>query len=853
MGTTLDSGLDFRGGIDDVRIYNGALSAGEINLLYTTVLSCQGCLNAEYRFDDACGWTGQALEVAEDSGHNLPGTILDGGDGGMTTAIGQICTSVEFDGKNDYISIDDSTYFDNVNRLTMMAWINPDTLDQDNGTNARGLFSKRNAPSDQSAYGVFFWKDQNVAGCTKSRLFVDIDSNNDRFCSNSDIPTNVWTHVAIVFDGTLPSSQRAKIYLNGRLDKTAAESSSAIPDYSSNLYIGNLYYGANTLKVFDGRIDEVKLFPDALSATEIDTIYQREMAGNDYRGLVRDCYCEVPSDTCTQILFEANNTIGGRLATQIVDYPFRMEINVSCTGTGEIPDMNVTVQFVDDNCSGLLDTPATQVELTDENGYGRVLTGLRYGYANQDLWVRVFNEDNVSQANCAADPFAVRPPDIQVRRAGAGYLRAGVHYLRELDLNASPGYDQKSGSMAIRAMLFDRNGDRNDTLEGNLSTSPFTMNGIDAVRLDLNFSDVAVVDINFTDANWTAADTDDPGFTDCVAAGASNLRNGDYQYGCHTYGDLTLYGNRLLFLPYAFAIRDGNLTGEMTGDMVYYDANVSRHGAPVRLAVEALNLRGDTVLNYDGAPNLFANDVNVTFVIDGTLPAPPEWNATMEIFRTAFTEGLSSSALVSFNFGRDAHTPTEAIRIPGSDINATATDRYGTATLADDTNGSDVLDGAVVFVYGRVNPIDQGGVPGGKSVSTSLWYEIYCKECDQAQLGIAGEASVNDVYWWRNINQPTGGSERPDDTNYSMDAALSLGIANQTSSDELSFSVNSETDQRFKIILDLSRHPWLFYHPFDDSNTTSFYLQFFKGAGGSRSGVVENPARGGRSGGRLGE
>ena len=209
-----------------------------------------------------------------------------------------------------------------------------------------------------------------------------------------------------------------------------------------------------------------------------------------------------------------------------------------------------------------------------------------------------------------------------------------------------------------------------------------------------------------------------------------------------------------------------------------------------------------------------------------------------------------------FNFGRDSHPPIDAIRIPAGDVNATALDRYGTADLSDDTNGSELMvNGALVFVYGRVNPIDQKGKPGETSVATKLWYEVYCKNCDRTLLGITGAASVNDVYWWQNGNHPATAENHPDDNNYTRESALALAITNGSPSDDLNFSVAAQIDKRFKVLLDLSRFPWLFHHPFDESNTTGFYIQFLKAPAttGTRNDVVTNPASGGHSGGRLGE
>lgn len=250
----------FEGNIDEVRVHESALSEAAIR---GQQMRTRFCFNqaAEYRFD-LCSETQM---VIDDSGNGFNGTVLNGP---LAIQTGAVCNAGYFDGVDDYVVVDDRNAFDNTGALTISGWINPENIrTPPAGTNARGILSKRDNASSNVAYGIFFYSSRG-----DGKLYVDIDRVNNRFASNAIIPEGVWTHFAVVFDGTQPANQRVRLYINGVLDRTASESSTTIPDYNSNLYLGNLYYGTSELKVYQGLLDEIRIVPEALSATDVQTL-----------------------------------------------------------------------------------------------------------------------------------------------------------------------------------------------------------------------------------------------------------------------------------------------------------------------------------------------------------------------------------------------------------------------------------------------------------------------------------------------------------------------------------------------------------------------------------------------------
>ena len=80
--------------------------------------------------------------------------------------------------------------------------------------------------------------------------------------TNTDLPLNTWHHVVATWDGST-----VKIYVDGKLDMTPASFTGPLYSSSNELYIGG--YKNNTY-LFDGKIDEVKLYNRALTGPATD-------------------------------------------------------------------------------------------------------------------------------------------------------------------------------------------------------------------------------------------------------------------------------------------------------------------------------------------------------------------------------------------------------------------------------------------------------------------------------------------------------------------------------------------------------------------------------------------------------
>jgi|GEM_PF-6506646 len=240
----------FQGDIDHVRIWNRALTASEVIYLNT---------DPNYSTDLRGYW-----DMNEDSGTQVLDNSQYGNTGQLTNSSGdnswvsgQSGNALKLDGVDDYVLIPDDSSLDGVNKMSIEFWVYPTNLDW----SSRGIISKREG-NDNQAYSLYFntfwWI---------NKLYIAIDSNNDRFSAAMNFENNRWYYVVVTYDGVASESERVKVYIDGELDTTAYESSSSIPNYNSNLYLGVLDDDYNS--TLGGKLDEVKIHNRVLTSTEV--------------------------------------------------------------------------------------------------------------------------------------------------------------------------------------------------------------------------------------------------------------------------------------------------------------------------------------------------------------------------------------------------------------------------------------------------------------------------------------------------------------------------------------------------------------------------------------------------------
>ncbi|OGS45385.1 MAG: hypothetical protein A2539_10540 [Elusimicrobia bacterium RIFOXYD2_FULL_34_15] len=223
-------------------------------ILYLLPASLNAALVAEWKFEEGSGTT-----TADSSGNNNTGTLTNS----PTWVTGKVGDSaLEFDGVNDYVDCGSNPILNITSSITVCAWV---------FTSADNAFftiaSKHGAPGD---YGWALRRDSDVDG-----VEFGISPNGTEWISKvtgSDcFEINTWYHIAATSDG-----KTMRVYINGieykgtYLPFTFTSPGTPIHVSNTNLQLGVSNNGQLLMK---GIIDEVKIYNNALNATEILTLY----------------------------------------------------------------------------------------------------------------------------------------------------------------------------------------------------------------------------------------------------------------------------------------------------------------------------------------------------------------------------------------------------------------------------------------------------------------------------------------------------------------------------------------------------------------------------------------------------
>lgn len=196
---------------------------------------------------------------------------IDPNDGSMvdTTSVGAIASfgknvegnigqGVAFDGVDDYVQIADSNELDLSGNMTISSWVYQEVVDQTQVVSKGGTGSVGGVEN----YLLQTWSDQRV-------YFSVYDGTQNQVNSGADdlYPLGEWFHIVGRYDGST-----IKVYLNG--EEVGSGNYSGTPTTNSGpLYIGRGEAGAPKVYL-DGNTDDIRIYNRALTASEIERLYQ---------------------------------------------------------------------------------------------------------------------------------------------------------------------------------------------------------------------------------------------------------------------------------------------------------------------------------------------------------------------------------------------------------------------------------------------------------------------------------------------------------------------------------------------------------------------------------------------------
>jgi|GEM_PF-584443 len=275
-----DQGQDFRGQLDELVLFDQALSAAQVELIYNNQLAGKGydssdrncpvatALIGEWRFEES-NWQADQLEgVLDSSGNDLHGVLrfvgtteksspaIDGNPGSCRYGDFNGNDLMDLDGKG-YIEVPDNPLLDISDEVTVTAWIRPNRYP---AANLDSIVSKDgDYEFHLNTQGQLYWYWEPASGGSKT------------LTTSASVPINSWSHVAIAY-----RSGEQRIYINGVQQglTNGNDQGSETGSLSGNdfpLYIGS-DQNYHPLRDFSGDIDEVRVYRGALDGSEIQNI-----------------------------------------------------------------------------------------------------------------------------------------------------------------------------------------------------------------------------------------------------------------------------------------------------------------------------------------------------------------------------------------------------------------------------------------------------------------------------------------------------------------------------------------------------------------------------------------------------
>jgi len=264
--TTLQNFMN--GSIDEVRIYDRALSADEVMELYRAGARTFGVntpMTQKYTGGLVGNWTfnGPDVDWATNTAYDRSGQGNNGDITNMNTStaptIGKIGQALEFDGGDDYVDINTSASLNlsSNNKGTLTAWAYYSSVPDD-----QDRFVTHSENND-FWIGVGFGS---ASGEFTALLYDGAQKNVDSNVAVSDY-TNQWVYIVGTFDGS-----NVKLYVNGQGKGSTGAGNINYEGGDYRTTIGSAPAAAGGL--FNGIIDEVRIYNRALSAEEIQQLYR---------------------------------------------------------------------------------------------------------------------------------------------------------------------------------------------------------------------------------------------------------------------------------------------------------------------------------------------------------------------------------------------------------------------------------------------------------------------------------------------------------------------------------------------------------------------------------------------------
>lgn len=249
----------FDGQIDDIRVWNRALSDTDVSDLYNATTTTGPALR--WDLDEGSGST-----TADETGSNNYGTL--GSAATWTTTAHSNGHAVSFDGtSNAYITARGAAV-DTTQSFSVSAWVNLAS------TSSTAIVASQ-IGTNSSAFILKYEPGGGVNGWDFDLTQSDATSpTQDQTYTSGNASTGTWTHLVGVFNA---SNNTTTLYVNGSQNATGSHSTKWNATGAVN--IGRLRWNAAYNNNFNGKIDDVRIYQRVLSATDVNDLYNDVVPG----------------------------------------------------------------------------------------------------------------------------------------------------------------------------------------------------------------------------------------------------------------------------------------------------------------------------------------------------------------------------------------------------------------------------------------------------------------------------------------------------------------------------------------------------------------------------------------------
>ena len=257
-------GYEFAGKIDEGRVYNRELSADEIKALYNQAGSKFHASQENQLTTGLVGyWPFNGPDISGTTAYDRSGQGNNGTITGAIQAAGKLGQGLSFDGLNAYVTVTGTkTYAAQNSPFSVSAWAYLNSF-----TNGWPVIVKLRTDTSHPWY-LLLSNDTNYLG-------ISVGSGSTWAClksgTNPDTLTGKWQHFAAVYNGAgAGNAANFSIYSDGQ--PVSMSASAGYGTYSQGTEIGS-ETGSGTSNLWQGLIDDVRVYNRALSAEEIKRLY----------------------------------------------------------------------------------------------------------------------------------------------------------------------------------------------------------------------------------------------------------------------------------------------------------------------------------------------------------------------------------------------------------------------------------------------------------------------------------------------------------------------------------------------------------------------------------------------------